>query len=95
MTWNTVNVLTIRQAREIVGKLAGKILDVLVMYRVGTCLVLCPFPCDVLDMYPPGTLVLAPSVIEGDSSSCEGSEGDSEGSVSMQAPSDESSDEDV
>ena len=62
MTWDTVNVLTIPQAREIVGKLAGKILNVLVMYQVGTCLVLCPFPCDVIDMYPPGTPVLAPSV---------------------------------
>jgi len=33
-----------------------------VMYRVGTCMVHCPFPCDVLAMYQPGTLVLAPSV---------------------------------
>ena len=61
MTWDTVNVLTIPQAREIAGKLAGKILDVLGMYQVGTCLVLCPFPCDVLAMYQPGTLALAPS----------------------------------
>jgi len=42
--------------------LAGKILDVLGVYQVGTCLVLCPFPCDVLAMYWPSTLVLAPSV---------------------------------
>jgi len=42
--------------------LAGKILDVLGMYQVGTCLVLCPFPCDVLAMYRLGTLALAPSV---------------------------------
>ena len=62
MTWDTVNVLTIPQAREIAGKLAGKILDVLAMYWVGTCLVLCPFPCDGLVMYRIGTLVLAPSV---------------------------------
>ena len=62
MTWDTVDVLTIPQAREIAGKLAGKILDVLGMYQVGTCLVRCPFPCDVLVMYRLGTLILAPSV---------------------------------
>ena len=63
MTWDTVNVLVIPQARKIAGKLAGKILDVPGMYWVGTCLVLCPFPCDVLVMYQPSTLALAPSVI--------------------------------
>jgi len=44
------------------GKPAGKILKIFVMYRVGTCMVHCPFPCDVLAMYQPGTLVIAPSV---------------------------------
>jgi len=44
-----------------VGKLAGKILKIFVMYQVGTCMVHCPFPCNVLAMYQPGTLVLAPS----------------------------------
>jgi len=43
------------------GKPAGKILKIFVMYQVGTCMVHCPFPCDVLVMYQPGTLVLAPS----------------------------------
>jgi len=37
------------------GKPAGKILKIFVMYRVGTCMVHCPFPCDVLVMYQPGT----------------------------------------
>ena len=32
------------------------------MYQVGTCMVHCPFPCNVLVMYRLGTLVLAPSV---------------------------------
>ena len=63
MTRDTVNVLAIPQAREIAGKLAGKILDVPRMYQVGTCLVLCPFPCNVLVMHRPGTLALAPSDI--------------------------------
>jgi len=49
-------------AGDIMGKPAGKILKIFVMYRVGTCMVHCPFPCDVLVMYQPGTLVLAPSV---------------------------------
>ena len=57
-----MNVLGIPQAREIAGTLAGKILNVLVMCWVGTCMVLCPFPCNVLVMYWPGKLVLAPSV---------------------------------
>ena len=61
MTQDTVNVLTIPQAREIAGKLAGEILNVLVVDRVGTHLVLCPFPCNVLAMYQLRTLVLAPS----------------------------------
>ena len=58
-----MNVLDISQAREIGGTLAGKILNGLVMYQVGTCMVLCPFPCNVLAMYQLGTLALAPSVI--------------------------------
>jgi len=57
-----VNVLTIPQARDTAGKLAGKILNVLGMDWVGTSQVLCPFPCDVLAMYWPSTLALAPSV---------------------------------
>jgi len=57
-----VNVLTIPQARDIAGKLAGKILNVPGMDWVGTSHVLCPFPCDVLAMYQPSTLALAPSV---------------------------------
>ena len=61
MTWDAVNVLAVPQAREIAGKLAGKILNVLGMDWVGTSQVLCPFPCDVLVMYQPGTLDLAPS----------------------------------
>ena len=39
----------------------GKILKIFVMYRVGTYMVHCPFPCNVLVMYQSGTLVLAPS----------------------------------
>jgi len=35
---------------DIMGKPAGKILKIFVMYRVGTCMVHCPFPCDVLAM---------------------------------------------
>ena len=50
------------QARETAGTLAGKILNVLVMYWVGTCMVFCLFPCDVLVMYQLSTPVLAPSV---------------------------------
>ena len=50
MTWDTA------------GKLAGNILNGLGMYRVGSCLVLCPYPCDVLVMYLPRTPPLAPSV---------------------------------
>ena len=57
-----MNVLGIPQAREIAGTLAGKILNVLVMCWVGTCMVLCPFPCNVLVMYWPGIQALAPSV---------------------------------
>jgi len=48
-------------AGEIAGKLTGKILDVFVMYRVGICMVHCPFPYNILVMYWLGTLVLAPS----------------------------------
>ena len=49
-------------AGDIIGKPAGKILKIFVMYQVGTCMVHCPFPCNVLMMYQPSTLVLAPSV---------------------------------
>ena len=62
MTWDTVNVLAVPQAREIAGTLAGKILNVLGMDKVGIFQVLCPFPCDVLAMYWPGKLALVPSV---------------------------------
>ena len=51
----------IPQAKEIAGTLTGEILNVLVMCWAGTCMVLCPFPCNVLVMYWPGTLALAPS----------------------------------
>ena len=63
MIQDTVNALAVPQAREIAGKLAGKILNVLGMDQVGISQVLCPFPCDVLAMYQPGKLVLAPSVM--------------------------------
>ena len=56
-----MNVLGIPQAREIAGTLAGQILNVLGVYWVGTCMVLCPFPCNVFVMYWPRTLALAPS----------------------------------
>ena len=52
-------------AGDIMGKPAGKILKIFVMYQVGTCMVHCPFPYDVLAMYQPSTLVLAPSVSSG------------------------------
>ena len=62
MTWDAVNVLAVSQAREIAGKLAGKILNVPRMNWMGISQVLCPFPCDVLVVYQPGKLALAPSV---------------------------------
>src|ERR1700760_4498527 len=46
---------------EIAGKLAGKILDVLEMYQVGSGLVHCPCPCDGLAVFQPSTLDFAPS----------------------------------
>jgi len=61
VTWDTVNVLAVSQAREIAGKLAGKILNVLGMDKVGTSQVHCPFPCNVLVMSQPSKLALAPS----------------------------------
>ena len=61
MTWDTVNVLTISWAGKIAWKLAGKIPNILEMYRVGKCWVHCPFPCNVLAMYRLGTPPLAPS----------------------------------
>ena len=70
MIQDTVNVLDISQAREIAGTLAGKILNVLVMCWAGTCMVLCPFPCNVLVMYWPGTLALAPSARRSTRTSC-------------------------
>jgi len=62
VTWDTVNVLAVPQAREIAGTLAGKILNGLEMDWVGISQVLCPFPCDVLVMYQPGKLAFVPSV---------------------------------
>jgi len=41
--------------------LAGKILNVLAIYQMGMGWVLCPFPCNVLAVYWPGTPPLAPS----------------------------------
>ena len=61
MTWDAVNVLAVSQAREIAGKLAGKILNVPRMNQMGISQLLCPFPCDVLVMHQPGKLALAPS----------------------------------
>ena len=61
MTWDTVNVLGISCTGNTAMKLAWKILNVFAMYRVGFWWVLCPFPCDVLAVYPPGTPPLAPS----------------------------------
>src|ERR1700760_2048572 len=65
MTWNTANVLQRNSLNELLGntagKLAGKILNVPGVYRVGTSLVLYPFPCNVLAVYQLGTLALAPS----------------------------------
>ena len=63
MIQDTVNALAVPHAREIAGKLAGKILNVLGMDWVGISQVLCPCPCDVLAVYQPGILALAPSVI--------------------------------
>ena len=62
MTWNTVNVLGISCAGNTAMKLAWEILNVFAMYRMGFWWVLYPFPCDVLAVYLPGTLALAPSV---------------------------------
>ena len=61
MIWNTVNVLGISCTRDTAIKLAGKILNVLPIYRVGMGWVLYPFPCNVLVMFQPGTPPLAPS----------------------------------
>jgi len=61
VTWDTVNVLAVSQARKVAGKLAGEILNVLGMDKVGTSQVHCPFPCNVLVMSQPSKLALAPS----------------------------------
>jgi len=57
-----VNVLAVPQARDIAGKLAGNILNVLGMDWVGTSQVHCPFPCNVLAVYQLSILALVPSV---------------------------------
>src|SRR6266478_3229007 len=62
MTWDTVSVPSIFRTGYTAMKLAWKILNVFAMYRVGLWWVLCPFPCDVFAVYPPGTPPLAPSV---------------------------------
>ena len=62
MTGNTVNVLNIYWAGEIMGKPAWNILNGLGMYQVGIWLVLCTFPCNVLAMYQLGTPLFVPSV---------------------------------
>ena len=61
MTWNTVNVLGISCAGNTAMKLAWEILNVFAMHRMGFWWVLYPFPCNVLAVYPLGTLALAPS----------------------------------
>ena len=66
MTGNTVNVLIISCTREIAGKLAGKILNVLAVYQVSTWQVHCPFPCSVFVVYRVGTSGLVPSDNSGD-----------------------------
>jgi len=57
-----VNVLDISCTGHTAMKLAGEILNVLAIYRVGMGWVLYPFPCNVLVMSQPGTPPLAPSV---------------------------------
>ena len=64
MTGNTANVLIISCIREIVGKLAGKILNVLALYRVGIWWVHCAFPCSVFAVYWVRTSGLVPSEIK-------------------------------
>ena len=52
MTWDTVNVLAIPQAREIAGTLAGKILNVLGMDQVGIVMIFTVFPLFPLFLVP-------------------------------------------
>ena len=56
--------------RETAGKLAGNILNVLMMYQMGICQVHCPCPYNVLTVYQVGTLGFVPSessLLESDS----------------------------
>src|ERR1700753_2980927 len=57
MTWNTVSVLCMSQ----LGSTEWEIQNVLAVFQVGSLLVHCPFPCDVLAVFLVGTLPLAPS----------------------------------
>src|SRR6201992_3281833 len=58
MTWNTVSVLCMSQ----LGSSEWEIQNVLAVFQVGSLLVHCPFPCDVLAVFLVGTPLLAPSV---------------------------------
>src|ERR1700753_3701796 len=57
MTWNTVSVLCMSQ----LGSSEWEIQNVLAVFQVGSLLVHCPFPCDVLAVFLVGTPLLAPS----------------------------------
>src|ERR1700753_651283 len=58
MTWNTVSVLCMSQ----LGSSEWEIQNVFAVFQVGSLLVHCPFPCDVLAVFLVGTPLLAPSV---------------------------------
>ena len=62
----TVNVLSICYTRETAGKLAGNILNVLMMYQMGICQVHCPCTYNVLTVYQVRTLGFVPSDWERD-----------------------------
>ena len=57
-----MNVLGISCAGNTAIKLPWEILDVFAVYQMGFWWVHCPFPCDVLAVFPLGTPPLAPSV---------------------------------
>src|ERR1700753_2890936 len=57
MTWNTVSVLCMSQ----LGSSEWEIQNVFAVFQVGSLLVHCPFPCDVLAVFLVGTPLLAPS----------------------------------
>src|SRR6201992_326969 len=58
MTWNTVSVLCMSQ----LGSSEWEIQNVFAVFQVGSLLVHCPFPCDVLAVFLVGTPPLVPSV---------------------------------